>query len=147
MQWTSGRISAIRDAGLSPEKMTTKSTGCESGEELGPLGRRHDRPSRTLEPGDRGVVVDGHDEHVALGARGLEVAQMADMQQVEMTVGESQSAARRLEASCFDGELLRRQDATHVISRRGRGSAAMAAWSSAAETVAVPIFITTTPPA
>lgn len=49
----------------------------EGGEELGSLGRRHDRAPRALEARHRGVVVDRHDQPVGLGARPREVAQVA----------------------------------------------------------------------
>jgi hypothetical protein len=48
---------------------------------------RHERAIRALQAGDRFVGVQQHDEAVAKGARGLERADVAGVQQVEAATG------------------------------------------------------------
>ena len=83
-----------------------------------------------------------------LGAGGLEVAQVTDVQQVEMAVGEGNLAPRRALPAQSRGECLPGQDLAHRISCRGRASERDRETAARRRvTVAVPIFITTTPPA
>ena len=62
-------------------------------DELGAIRRRQDRPARPLQRRRPIVVVDGDDEAVGLARGGLQVADVADVQQVEAAVGERDGAA------------------------------------------------------
>ena len=128
--------------------------------ELGAVGRRQDGPARALQRPHRRVVVDGDDQPVGLRRGALEIADVADVQQVEAAVGERDRAPRRAVArdrvdaarrvsestpSVPAPVRLLRPPASFRASPRDRSSTASR--SSAAETVAVPRFITTSPPA
>ena len=93
------------------------------------------------------VVVDRYDETVGLGLRRREIAQVPDVQQVEVPVRERDGFAGGAMFREARRELVEVQDDAHRASTRGFGSDRIASRSSSRETVAVPIFMTTTPPA
>ena len=66
----------------------------ERRDDLGPLGRRHHRPPRPLQPCDRCVLVHGDDEAIGFGGRALQVPHVADVQHIEAAVGERNRAPR-----------------------------------------------------
>ncbi len=76
-----------------------------------------------------------------------QVAQVSDVQNVEMTVGKDDTPARRLELVHASRQRLSGQDFSHCSSSRGRRSQTMADFSSSRDSVAVPCFMTTMPPA
>ncbi len=80
-------------------------------------------------------------------AGGLEVAQVSHVQEIEVAIGEGDRLPLRLEDCDPFFQLQDRQENPHRSSFRGRGSPCTARFSSSGEQVAVPIFITTTPPA
>ena len=60
----------------------------ERGHELRTVRRRQNRPPNTLQRRDGLVIVHSDDQPIRLGGRCREVADMADVQQVEATVRE-----------------------------------------------------------
>ena len=111
--------------------------------DLGPVGPgRHGSPL-ALEGPHRGVVVDSHDEDVALASRRLEVPDVAHVQEVEATVGERDPPPGRPRLGDEPFQPVDRDDLSHRYPRSSR----TAPRSSSAVTVAVPRFITTRPPA
>ena len=64
-------------------------------DDLGALGLGHDRPPRPLVRAGRGVAVHRDDEQVGLGLRALQVAEVADVEEVEHAVREGDGAPRR----------------------------------------------------
>ena len=72
----------------------------QRGDELGAIGGRHDRPARPLQRRDRRIVVDRDDEAIGFARGRLQVADVADVQQVEAAVGERDRAPGR--AVCGD---------------------------------------------
>ncbi len=130
-------------------KTVTAEHRAQRRDQLGAIGRREDRPSRPLEGAHRGVVVHGHDQHVGFAGRGFEVADVADVQQVEDAVGERHGPAGVPRLLDPRRQGLAREHRGHRSPRphRPAASPAMARPSSRAVTVAVPRFITTSPPA
>jgi hypothetical protein len=61
------------------------------GNDFGPLARWHDRSPRALQRGDRSIVVDGNDEAIRLSRGTAQVSNMSDVQEIEASVGESDS--------------------------------------------------------
>jgi hypothetical protein len=117
----------------------------EAGDELGALLFRHERARRALERPGGGVVVHGDDQHVGLRGGSLEVAHVADVEDVEQAVRERDGSAgpamrgRGLEeAGPVEDLVLRAHEAR---------SSRIAASSSLRRTVAVPYFMTTRPAA
>ena len=76
-----------------------------------------------------------------------QVAQVPDVEQVEVAVGEGDPAPRGGQLGEPHGELRLAQDGAHRSSSSGRRSARMTRRSSSGVSVAVPAFMTTTPPA
>jgi hypothetical protein len=105
-------------------------------------GRQH-RPAGPLERVHRVVVVDRDDEAIALRARALEIADVADVDDVEAAVRERDAPARASIGGHVLGELSLGDD------RHSPGPRLFitASDSSAELTVAVPRFMTTSPPA
>ena len=64
----------------------------ERGDELGAVRRRAAPAGPALQRRHRLVVVDRDDQAVGLGRRALQVADVADVQQVEAAVGEGDGA-------------------------------------------------------
>jgi len=62
-------------------------------EHLRALARRHHGAPRPFQPRHRRVAVDADEEHVAERAGGLEIADVADVQEVEAAVGEDEALA------------------------------------------------------
>ena len=60
----------------------------QRGNHPSPLSRRHHRPARPFEPPHRGVAVDRDDQAIGLFFDSFKGIQMADVQEVETTVGE-----------------------------------------------------------
>ena len=116
-------------------------------QQLGPLGGGDHGPAWAFQARDRGIVVDPHHQGVPLGAGVAEIAQVPHVEQIEMAVGEGDLLPRGLERPDALAQLGDGQDQPHRISSSGRGSLSTARRSSSGEQVAVPIFITTTPPA
>ncbi len=128
-----------------------------------PAQRRHQFGARLLvqdgtalafQPPHRRIAVDGDHQPVGFGGGGLQIADVPDVQEIEDPVGKRDRAARRTVGPQRLFDVGQGQD-RHVQIRLhlwGRASALqsrsmMAARSSSAETVAVPRFITTRPPA
>ena len=109
-------------------------------------------PRRPLRARDRSVGVDADDEPVALAARGLEVADVADVEEVERAVGEDDASSRRraraprLRGARRASGSSRRSSVPSSV-RHGSGPPRRPRRSSSGVTTAVPIFMTTTPPA
>ena len=103
-----------------------------------------------LSAADR-IVVDRHDQPIGFLRGRLQIADVADVQQVEAAVGEGDAQARRAIA-CDD--VARPTSSTRVLEKRhamaGSGSAdrrESRLQLARRSTVAVPRFITTRPPA
>ena len=65
----------------------------ERSHDLSPLGGGHDRPARSLEAAHRVVPVDADKEGVAQRAGLVEVAHVADVEEIEASVGQDQPLA------------------------------------------------------
>jgi hypothetical protein len=61
------------------------------GDDFGPLARWYDRSPRTFQRGDRSIVVDGNDEAIGLSRGTAQVSNVSDVQEIEASVGESDS--------------------------------------------------------
>ena len=72
----------------------------QRGDELGPVLARQDWPSLPLQRPHRLVVIDRHDQAIGFGRGGLEIADMAHVQQVEAPVGKGHAPTGR--AICRD---------------------------------------------
>ena len=64
-------------------------------DELGPIGGGQHRPPLPFQRPHRVVVIDRDDQSVCLGGGGLQIADVADVQQVEASVGERHASAGR----------------------------------------------------
>ena len=111
-------------------------------DQLRALRRGHDRPARALEAADRGVGVEPDTSTSPSAARRPEVADVAHVEEVEDAVGEHEPLARR-------AARRPRPAAASSSPRTGAiGLSAARAWRAPpGVTVAVPRFMTTTPPA
>src|SRR5262249_35867984 len=128
--------------------------GVDTGErrdDLDPLGLWHDPAGAPLRPPDGVGEIDPDSEPVSLPAGRLEIANVARVKQVEGAVGENDLLSFLALLSGADKKLLESED---LFSRhekphhaRRERSCAIASRSSSGVTVAVPIFMTTTPPA
>ena len=67
----------------------------EGGDELGAIGSRKDGSALPFQRADGVIVVDRDHQHVGFASCGLEIADVADVQQVEAAVGECDRAPRR----------------------------------------------------
>ena len=115
----------------------------ERREDLGALPRRGERAPRPLEAPHRGVGVDADDERVAEFPRLLEVADVADVQQVEAAVGEDDFLAGALEAADGLGQRVAADDLPAQVRRRqgagaGRGARAPQRGGAVAQRFAPP---------
>src|SRR5262249_9738926 len=114
-----------------------------SGDQLGALGLRDDRPAGALQRAGRDVGVHGDDEAVGLGGGRLEVAEVADVEEVEEAVRERYRAPRVAPESGAREEIGAADDlraGAHALTE-----ARIAAVSSAGRIVTVPYFITARP--
>ena len=91
----------------------------EGGDELGALRRRQDRTPFTFQRRDRCIVVDRDDQAIGFLGGGLQVAHVADVQQIEAAVRKGDRLPRR------------------AITRGSRG---MALFQQRQPTIHVPIF-------
>ncbi len=129
---------------MSSSKMTTRSTPRRAATISARPLLVQDRTPLAFEAADRRVRVHGNDKTIGFAGRRLKVAHVADVQQIEDAVRKRNRAASGalLRDERFDViERDHRHDAQTPASRR------MAARSSAGDTVAVPRFMTTMPPA
>jgi hypothetical protein len=60
----------------------------QGGDNLGSLVRRHDGPAFAFERADRFIGIDGDDQPAAQRLRSAQVPHVADMQQIEVTIGQ-----------------------------------------------------------
>ena len=58
----------------------------ERRQDFGALGRGHQRPALPLQPGHRRVRVDPDEEHVTQPSSGAQIANVADVEEVEAAV-------------------------------------------------------------
>ncbi len=63
----------------------------ERRQNLSPLGFRDDRPALGFDRPDRGIAVQADDQTVAQGPRGLQIARVADVQEVKAAVREDEA--------------------------------------------------------
>jgi hypothetical protein len=85
----------------------------QRGDELSAMSGGKYRPALPFQPSNRLVIVDRHDEAICLGGGGLQVANVADVQQVEAPVGERQApAGSAVGANTFE-QLVAGKDLTH----------------------------------
>ena len=92
----------------------------QRGDELRAMLGGQNRPALPLQRLHRGIVVDRDDEQVGLLRGGLEIAHVADVQQVEAAVGERDRAAGRARRRDAVDERVAREDLTHAALRRLR---------------------------
>ena len=83
------------------------------GDQLRPLRGGHHRAARALQPPHRGVGVEPDHERVAERAGGLEIADVADVEEIEAAVGEHQPLARRAPAGREAARLVNAEDGRH----------------------------------
>ena len=81
-----------------------------SGEQFRPVGLRHERPVRPFKLAHRGIAVQPDPEKIAKSARLGQVAQMADMQQVEAAVGGHDDAAFPAQLLAKSGDFVKSQN-------------------------------------
>jgi len=115
----------------------------ERSHELGSLLGGKDGPAGTLSPFGCPIPVHRHHEKVSLFARRAEIANVTDVDEVEVTVRENDPPSmlpRLLDESFGPGKI-------DDSSRHGFRPCSIAPESSSRDTVAVPRFITTIPPA
>jgi hypothetical protein len=65
----------------------------ERGQQFGAFVFRHDRAARPFQAPGATIVVHPHDQEIAEGARRAQVAQMPDVQEIEMPVREDDTQA------------------------------------------------------
>ena len=123
--------------------------GSQAGDQLRSLGLGKEGAARALEPADGGVRVDPHDEEISLAAGVLQVAEVPDVEQVEGAIGEHDGSS--FPPHLVDPPLgLLEIDHSPAGALHGwfsSGCVSTARRSSSRETVAVPCFMTTMPPA
>jgi len=116
------------------------------------IGLVHNRSTTTLQPSNRLIVIDRDDQSVGLPRGILQVADMPDVEQIEATVCERvRQPLRSIARYALDQRIARQYDThvgvailpSYVLARLDT----IASLSSAVDTVAVPRFITTSPPA
>ena len=113
----------------------------ECRDQLGSIHRAQDGSARAFEFLGDLVAVDSDDEDVTHRARAFEIANVADVQQVEVTVREHDTLMGALRVFDESGCVFQGDDGAHCTH------CLTASASSSRETVAVPRFITTMPPA
>src|SRR5262245_28883526 len=74
----------------------------------------HDRPVLTLQRLDRNIVIDRDDENVGFLRSGVQIADVADVQDVEAAVGERNRPSCRALTANTSGEHLSAEDLTHA---------------------------------
>ncbi len=120
----------------------------QSGEYLGAFLGRHQGTARSLQSPRRIVGIDGHDQTPAQRLRRMQVADMAHVHKIECAVCQDDPLAG---ATPFGNALLQFCTAQDFVSAQWglvTGTADSSTCSnSLCETVAVPRFITTIPPA
>ena len=89
--------------------------------QLGAVGRGQNRSSLPLEPPNRGIVVDRYDKEIGFLGGSLQIADVADVQEVETAVGESDGTARGAIARAAPYERIAIQHLTHGVPQRDRG--------------------------
>jgi hypothetical protein len=105
-----------------------------------PAFRAKNRPALALECGYRAITVHSHHQHIAANLCLLKITHMADMEDIKTAVGKGDAAAfRRNRPPRARTSFTRHQSCAHELR--------MASVISPSETVAVPRFITTIPPA
>jgi len=125
----------------------------EGGNELRTSVLVEDGAAGTFEAADAGISIDGDDKDVALLFCSGEITDVADVQSVEATVGEDDALALALEFCERSADRFLRLNfglgGPHkaVYVDTSEADLWMASRSSARETVAVPRFMTTRPPA
>jgi hypothetical protein len=82
----------------------------ERGDELRAIAGGEDRTSFPLQLLHRRIVVECHDEHVAFASGGFEIADVADMKDVEAAVGECNRPPGGTFIAHTLGELFARHD-------------------------------------
>ena len=89
---------------------------------FGPIDTGHHRPPVPLQRPHGLIVVDRHDQHVGLGGRPFQVADVPDMQQVETPVGQGYRPASGPMGREQDVEVVERDYLSHgVPSGEGAG--------------------------
>ncbi len=112
----------------------------ERGHQFRPRFLGQKRPSRALERGNRAVGINGHYQDLSLSPGALQVAHMTHVEQVETSIGQNNSPTFAAQAFAESSQPSAGDDLiTHALR--------IASLSSEAVTVAVPRFITTSPPA
>ena len=123
----------------------------QGSENLGALFGRHQGATFTLQHADGLVRIDGHDQSAAEFLGRTQVAHMAHVQEIEATVREDDTIAGTTPLADPAAEALAIKNLGWVRSVQWGlvtgGTCSMASSSSSRETVAVPRFITTMPPA
>ena len=90
----------------------------QAGYQFGSFPRRHNRPAASLEPTDRGVAVDPHNEAIGQVAGSLQSVQVAHMEKVKATVGEGDHLSLAPETADDAGKFFLRQNS----AQRSRGA-------------------------
>src|SRR6266699_27023 len=78
----------------------------ERGQGFGSFGLRDERPAGAFEGTRAGVIIETEDQEITERPRLLEVAHVAQVEQVEAAVGEDTALARPLPALHLGGKLL-----------------------------------------
>ncbi len=92
LQCTSGLISRSSRSTVALGKQDDVVHGAERGDQLRAGGAGQDRPARSLQRAHRVIVVDGDDQAIGFARGAVEVAHVADVQEVETAVGERDRA-------------------------------------------------------
>src|SRR5579859_4001024 len=110
---------------------------------------RHDRTPFALQPAHRFVGVDCYHQLPPERLRSAQIAHMPHVQQIEVAVGQRDTLARTPPILDPAAEFLATQGFVVYVQcdRVAGGVCSMACSNSSRETVAVPRFITTRPPA
>src|SRR6266487_2301174 len=78
----------------------------ERGQDFGSFGLRDERPAGAFEGTRAGVIIETEDQEIAERPRLLEVAHVAQVEQVETAVGKDAALARLLPALHLGGKVL-----------------------------------------
>ena len=107
-----------RDVGFRKDRDVVHAA--QGGDELRPISRGQDGLPWPLQPLHRRVVVDRHHEAIGFARRRLEVANVADMQQIEAAVRKGNRATGRSLAGNLLQQRLTGKNAAHSQSACGR---------------------------